>query len=227
MAGIKTGEEKLASIGSLTVPIEKSRYATYLYYVRDEIHYGLSLHYSGWKKMLLHPLQTVKDLAYAVCHPLETGNRVVQRFTQHPIGMMVNVSLSWATGHVLGEGVEYLMPEADVSSLPLGLQVPLHNTTRVIEPGLSSTVSHIVQLGSQVMSGGCCGGICTLSQTTAVLTTASSAETCPKTPASEPLPAVWSCFWRTSPPPDLCKKASVCSSPCSGASAPGHSTKAK
>lgn len=149
-------------------------YTDYLYYVGDEVRYGFYLNYSGWKKLVLHPLQTIKDTAYALYHPVETGHILLKQIKQHPIGVAVNLSLSWATGYVISEGLECLIPEAEVSSsVPLVLET--QNSTQIAESAVSSTtvVSQAVQISSQAMSGGCCGGICTIGrigQTTSVIT---------------------------------------------------------
>lgn len=144
----------------------ETSYASYAYYLGDEVRYGCYLYYAGWKKLLLHPWQTVKDTAYAAYHPIETGKILLNQVKQHPIGVTVNLSLSWTTGQVIGTGMEYLeslVPEIEyVSNLPTLSQA--QNATTHAESLIPSILSEAVQVGSQVMSGGCCGGVCTISR---------------------------------------------------------------
>lgn len=133
-----------------------------IYYLGDEIKYGVNLYVSGWKKLLFHPWQTIKDTAYALCHPIQTGKILLGELKEHPVGMAVNIGLSWVTGRAISSGIKYWR---------------LQNTPAIPESALSSTVSQVVQVGSQ-MSGGCCGGICTttaarLGQATSLITSQS------------------------------------------------------
>lgn len=79
-----------------------------VYYLKNEFWFGCNLYYSGWKKLLLHPWQTVKDFTYAVRHPIETGKNFLDQTYQHPIGMTVNFCLSWVTGRAISTGIESL-----------------------------------------------------------------------------------------------------------------------
>ncbi len=184
-------------------------YTDYAYYVGNEVIYGCNLYYSGWKKLILHPWQTVNDTAYALYHPFETGKILLNQVTQHPIGVAVNLGLSWTTGHVVSTGIEYFVPEVEVTS-ELSTMLQMQNSTKVAEASISSAVSQVVQIGSQAMSGGCCGGVCTigrLGQTTSVITSQSAASAenrdklqQAKNSAADKKPSsLLSYFWKTTP----------------------------
>lgn len=152
-----------------------TRYMNYIYYMGDEIRYGGYLYYAGWKKLLLHPWQTIKDTAYAMYHPRETAKNIVYQIKQHPIGMAVNLSLSWGTGYAISKSIDYFVPEVEVAG-EIPTAVEMQNSTKFIEASLASSVSQAVQISGQAMSGGCCGGVCTIGrigQTTSVVTSQS------------------------------------------------------
>ncbi len=154
----------------------------YAYYLGEEIKYGCYLYYAGWKKLVLHPIQTVQDTAYALYHPVQTGKILFNQVTRHPIGVGINLGLSWTTGHVVSTGMEYmeyLVPEIEAST-NLASMLQVQNSTRIAEATISSTVSQALQISTQAMSGGCCGGVCTIGrigQTTSVITSQSASST--------------------------------------------------
>ncbi len=145
-------------------------YSDYIYYVGDEIKYGTKLYISGWKKLLFHPWQLVKDTANAILHPIETIKNVLNEIKHHSIGMTVNIGLSWITGRAITAGVKYLRT------------APLQTPQFIGESPFSSVFSQAAQVGSQMLGGGCCGGICTttagrIGQTTSLITSQSESST--------------------------------------------------
>lgn len=201
-------------------------YTDYVYYVGNEIKYGCTLYLSGWKKLLLHPIQTVKDTAYALYHPIETGKILLNEVRQHPIGITVNISLSWATGRAIGSGFRYLRATNINSSA--GFSDSLAKNSAVSDSVVSSTVAQVVQMGAQTMTGGCCGGICTttigrIGQTASLVTSQSAAsaesrQNSQTTYNSEPdkKPSSFlSYFWKTEQKDKDCKSTSCATSSCS------------
>ncbi|MBP6104421.1 MAG: hypothetical protein KA508_05125 [Gammaproteobacteria bacterium] len=145
----------------------------HLYYVGEEIKYGTHLYIAGWKKLVLHPWQTLKDTAYAFSHPIETAKALWHELRQHPIGMTVNFGLSWLTGRTIKMGLKHLRH----TSLPAQAKNTIASETFV-----SSTLSQVIQLGNQMMGGGCCGGICTttagrIGQTASLITSQAESST--------------------------------------------------
>lgn len=141
---------------------------SHINYVGNEIKYGVNLFITGWNRLLFHPLQTIKDTAYALSHPIQTSKILLNELKLHPIGMGVNFGLSWLTGRAIGAGVKYVSALNKVSHASSGAT-------------LSSTISQAIQIGAQSMGGGCCGGICTttvsrLTQTTSLIASQSSVE---------------------------------------------------
>lgn len=158
-------------------------------YVGSEIKYGVKLFVNGWKKLILHPIQTVKNLGYAIIHPIKTVKNLLREIKQHPIGMVVNFSLYWATGRVLSVGVDYIsdyigphkvtatstslysaeLPNPSPSfnsSVPAYTSVPTHTS----KAGISSVLGGVFQF----VGGGCgCGGVCTIVQTAPATTSVS------------------------------------------------------
>ncbi len=204
----------------------EQNYTDYLYYVGNEVKYGCTLYLSGWKKLLLHPIQTVKDTAYALYHPIETGKILLNEVRQHPVGMVVNVSLSWATGRAISSGIRYfrqtnITPATDFSA-------PLSQKAAVSESVISSSVAQMVQVGAQTMTGGCCGGICTttaarIGQTASLVTSQSAASAenrqqlqTTETAESHKKPSSFlSYFWKSSQDDKRCKSASCATTTCS------------
>lgn len=150
-------------------------YSHYIRYLGDEIKYGTHLYVAGWKKLLFHPVRTIKDTLYALYHPIQTGKILLNELKQHPLGMAVNTTLSWATGRAISSSIHYSRTiNISSSNLPEFLQ----NATAVPESVLAS-VSQVLQTGTQAMGGGCCGGICTTTaarfgQTTSIITSQST-----------------------------------------------------
>lgn len=152
-------------------------------YVYTEVRYGVNLYVNNWKRVFLNPRQVVKDIGKAVLNPINTAKFVGREIKKHPIGMSVNIGLNWATGRMIGSGVEYLpalqdsasnintqifSSVSDPSSLPsmpalLDASTPCHSS-HIAELGGISTVLQIVQ----------CGGRCAIGS---VVTTATSATT--------------------------------------------------
>lgn len=150
-----------------------------VYYLGNEVKYGCNLYVSGWKKLLLHPLQTVKDTAYALYYPIQTGKILLNEVQQHPIGAAVNITLSWATGRAVSSGISYFRTAS--VSIPIDFSALVSNSTGISESAISSTVSQVVHVG-QTMGGGCCGGICTttagrIGQTASIITSQSASTT--------------------------------------------------
>lgn len=140
----------------------------YVYYVGNEIKYGTKLYISGWKKLLFHPWQMIKDTANAILHPIETIKNVLNEIKHHPIGMAVNIGLSWITGRAITASVKYLRT------------APLQTPQFITESPFSSVFSQAAQVGSQILGRGCCsGGFCAttagrIGQTTSLVSSQST-----------------------------------------------------
>lgn len=152
-------------------------------YVYTEVKYGVNLYVNNWKRVFLNPRQVIKDVGKALIHPINTAKFVGREVKKHPIGMSVNIGLNWATGTMIGSGVEYLpslhdsasnISAQNFSSVPnpsnplsipalLDTSMPCHNS-HTSELGGISTVLQVVQ----------CGGRCAIGS---VVTTATSATT--------------------------------------------------
>lgn len=203
-------------------------YTSYFYYVGNEVKYGCTLYLSGWKKLLLHPIQTVIDTASALYHPIETGKILLNEVRQHPIGVAVNISLAWVTGRAISSSIRYYR-ETGTSHIS-DFSTSLAKNPGISESMVSSGVAQVVQVGFQTMSGGCCGGICTttaarIGQTAALVTSQSKASTenrhklqdgenseLPKKSSS-----FLSYFWQTSQTNKGCKSTSCEATTCSTA----------
>lgn len=157
-------------------------------YIYNEIKYGGSLYINSWKKLLFHPRQAVKDIARAIRHPIKTVKALGKELKKHPIGVTVNIGLNWATGKLIGEGIEYLgslresvspiMPTQPAigtlnPSLTLSSSLSNNPAIQILSPdaslplqslevsGFSSTALQMVQ-----QAGGCgCGGVCATATT--------------------------------------------------------------
>jgi hypothetical protein len=108
-----------------------------------EIGYGAELYFNNWKRIVLHPIDTIKSVGSALWHPIRTVKAIGSQIIEHPIAMTVNFGLSWMTGHILGQGIDHVISSET-------------GTTHIAGGSASSIVSQIVG------QGGCgCGGICT------------------------------------------------------------------
>lgn len=141
-------------------------------YLGNEIKYGAKLYVSGWKKLLLHPLQTIKDTTYAVFHPIQTTTILFNELRQHPIGMATNFALSWITGRFSSSSLQYLKT-TNINNSIVDFSKSLQNSTSIPEPAIAA-ISQVAQLSTKVIGRGCCSGICTttaarLSQTTSLI----------------------------------------------------------
>lgn len=154
-----------------------------LSYVGSEVKWGGGLYVATLKKVVLHPLQTIKDMGTALVHPVTTIKNIFAQVKEHPLGMTVNFGLSWATGHVLAEGVELAMSYhagTPAAAVPLAVEqtvkvhhvgrhaltTPSPTTLRVSHAGAGGGWSTFSQIAQTANLGGCgCGGVCTIGQT--------------------------------------------------------------
>lgn len=151
----------------------------FIFFVGNEVKYGLKLYVGVWKKLILHPWQTVKDISIAFSHPVKTGKFLIKEVKFHPIGMPLNIALSWATGRTIFYGIDQLIDSLHISHVnspepastptitdpisPSGPSLTLpqatgSKTTSIAPAGrVTSIISQLIQFGNL----GCgCGGVC-------------------------------------------------------------------
>lgn len=104
----------------------------------DEIKWGTCLYFSGLYTLLVHPIETIKNLGKAICNPLDTSETIAKQLVEHPLGSAMNLGLSWGTGVALSYAIE---SSALNMTLQTGLEAGSIDTT--ISSAATSTTSSL------------------------------------------------------------------------------------
>jgi hypothetical protein len=101
----------------------------------DELKWGVSTYVSGLYNMIAHPLETLKNVGRAICHPLETSEGVAEQLIAHPLGTAINLGLSYGTGIALNYAMESTTVNFSVQS---GIEASTVVTETTCLPGFAT-----------------------------------------------------------------------------------------